>query len=148
MKYRFLSERPTLKLLSPKGHEIEFTPYYITQDEGDAALLRTYSWIYELDPDTGSADAVPDSVMLRDINGRSRVKKPAHEEDIANKAYVDVSLGGFIPDLSSVWQRCDGIEAAVQAATRPADSSVMGTVTLAVREKLAQKIEDGSVVTT
>lgn len=55
-------------------------------------------WFDEL-LESRTADATPDSLMLRDANGRAKVADPDVDGDIANKGYVDESIAGNVaPD--------------------------------------------------
>ena len=89
MIYMFLSERPTLKVLSKAGKEIEFTPYYKTSDLEEVELLRKIKWVWELDPDTSTSEIEPNSIVKRDGFGRAKIADPVHETEIANKQFVD-----------------------------------------------------------
>lgn len=91
--FRFLSEKPSLKIVVSSGDVIEFSPYYITQDEGVAAELRKIPNIYEVDSLQGaSVNPLPGKMILRDAEGRAKAATPAEADDIATKGYTDTGL--------------------------------------------------------
>lgn len=91
--YRFLSEKPSLKIFTSAGEVVEFSPYYTTQDEIIASELRKLKNIYEVDVLEGATLLpLPGKMVLRDEGGRAKTITPIAEDDITTKKYVDDGL--------------------------------------------------------
>lgn len=91
--YRFLSEKPSLKIFTSLGEVVEFSPYYTTQNEAIAGELRKLSNIYEVDVLEGATVLpLPSKMILRDEGGRAKTAAPIEPDDITTKKYVDDGL--------------------------------------------------------
>ncbi len=90
--YRFLSEKPSLKVFSSGGEVIEFSPYYETKDENIANELRKLSHVYEIDSAMNSVDVIPSNIVQRDSFGRAKVATPLSNDDIVNVEHLEDRL--------------------------------------------------------